>query len=126
MHVSLSDSSDLSPPPGGTHPIWSRTVRYALAVHLLDVGGPVTIGGLVAYLETTGLVPGGRPSKVVSDALRWEVARGRVRHPRRGVYAPGRMPRSTEWWLRQRVAQLVREHGAALAGSERARSVETL
>lgn len=38
-------------------------------------------------------------SKVVSDALRTELSRGRVVRVRRGVYGRGRVPRSTLWWM---------------------------
>ncbi len=38
---------------------------------------------------------GGRASKVISDALRWEVARGRVARLERGVYQFVAAPEST-------------------------------
>ena len=48
----------------------------------------------------------GRPSKVISDALRWEIARGRVRKIARGVYEFVAAPRSTLRFIRQRVQRL--------------------
>jgi hypothetical protein len=36
-----------------------------------------------------------RASKTISDALRWEVKRGRVVRLGQGRYGPGTMPRST-------------------------------
>ena len=54
-----------------------------------------TVAELVQVLRAEGYDLGGRESKVVSDALRWEVARGRVIRRGRGVYAYGRTPAST-------------------------------
>ena len=59
----------------------------------------------------------GQPSKAVSDALRWEIRRGRVRRLRRGVYGPGEMPRSTEYDILNRVIAL-REEAALMAGRD--------
>jgi hypothetical protein len=56
----------------------------------------------------------GRASKAVSDALRWEIGRGRVRRLGRGVYGPGYIPRSTEYRIHQRVLAL-RAAAAALS-----------
>ena len=42
----------------------------------------------------------------MSDALRWEIGRGRVRRLRRGKYGPGEMPRSTEQYIHKRVLAL--------------------
>ena len=43
-----------------------------------------TVAELVQVLRAEGYDLGGRESMVVSDALRWEVARGRVVRRRRG------------------------------------------
>jgi hypothetical protein len=66
-------------------------LRYFLTLHLFDAGES-SIGDLVAAVERHGFSLDGRPSKVVSDALRWEVRRGRV--VRRGGVGtpPGRCP----------------------------------
>jgi len=48
----------------------------------------------------------GRPSKAVSDALRWEIEHGRVRRLGRGRYGPAYIPRSTDYRIHQRVLAL--------------------
>ena len=55
----------------------------------------MTVAELVHVLNADGYELGGRASKIVSDALRWEVARGRVVRRSRGVYAYGRTPPAT-------------------------------
>lgn len=57
--------------------------------------GPVTVAEMVADLAEAGFTLTGRASKVISDALRWEVRRGRVVRLRRGVYRYRGAPRST-------------------------------
>lgn len=76
-----------------------------LAMHLA-VHGPATVAALVNALHEYGFGLRGRPSKVVSDALRSELIRGRVRRLARGTYGPGYMPRSTEYRIHQRVLAL--------------------
>jgi hypothetical protein len=80
-------------------------LRYELCVCLLDARAPLNIADLVARIEAKGFAVEGRASKTVSDALRWEVRRGRVVNTGRGRYARGSMPRSTEWWIRTHVAE---------------------
>ena len=59
----------------------------ASATDLLRVTGrPLTLGELERLLRLEGLVPSGRASKTISDALRSEVAAGRVIRERRGCY----------------------------------------
>ena len=73
-------------------------LRYALLL-VLDGqrGRPCTVGDLVEGLARLGLEPagGGRPGKVVSDAMRWEVARGRARRWGRDRYVIGHLPKVT-------------------------------
>jgi hypothetical protein len=83
-------------------------LRYALTL-LLAQHGPQSVGELIAALEYQGFSIPGRPSKTVSDALRWEVKHDRVRLHGRGRYAPGPVPRSTEYRIHQRVMALRRE-----------------
>lgn len=85
--------------------LWGRDLRYVLTMHLFE-SGPRTVEGLVAAVRRAGFEIDGRPSKTVSDALRWEVARGRVVRLARGRYGPGSMPRSTRAWIRSRVTSL--------------------
>ncbi len=66
----------------------------------------MSVGEMVAALSRQRCVTRTRASKDVSDALRWEVARGRVRRVARGVYAVGRLPRQTAWRMRRRLAEL--------------------
>lgn len=71
------------------------------------------MGELVRHVQALAPAPapgpgrgfdlGPRPSKRVSDALRWEIARGRVLRTGWGRYAPGTAPRQTRAWIRDRV-----------------------
>jgi hypothetical protein len=79
-------------------------LRYLLTMHLF-IHGPATITELVETLSSQGFEVGYGP-KVVSDALRWEVRRGRVYRRGRGRYGPGWMPRSTEYRIHKRVLAL--------------------
>jgi hypothetical protein len=65
-------------------------------------------------LEYQGFDIRGRASKVVSDALRREIDRGRVLRLKRGRYGPGEMPRATEYRIHQRVLAL-RSEAAVIA-----------
>ena len=58
-------------------------LRYLLTTHLFD-HGPATVEELVEALTYQGFDIGGRASKSVSDALRWEIGRGRAIRVRRG------------------------------------------
>ncbi|WIM85996.1 hypothetical protein PT015_13750 [Candidatus Mycobacterium wuenschmannii] len=80
-------------------------LRYVLTQNLA-VHGPATITQLLEALEHHGFRVRGRPSKVVSDALRWEIEHGRVHRIGRGRYGPGYTPRSTEYRIHQRVLSL--------------------
>ena len=72
----------------------------------LSIHGAASIYEMLEQLQYQGFSIPGRASKTVSDALRWEMRRGRVRRLRRGVYGPGHMPRSTEHYIHQRAAAL--------------------
>lgn len=85
---------------------------YALTLYLHQ-HGPTRVDELIEAMDRQGFEIAGRPSKSVSDALRWEVQRDRVRRLKRGRYGPGFMPRSTEHRIHARVLQL-REEAAAL------------
>ncbi|OBJ01362.1 hypothetical protein A5624_06525 [Mycobacterium sp. 1482292.6] len=88
-------------------------LRYVLAMQLA-VHGPATITELTEALDWHGFCVRGRPSKAISDALRWEIGRGRVRRLGQGRYGPGYMPRGTEHRIHQRVLAL-REAAAELS-----------
>jgi hypothetical protein len=57
---------------------------------------------LVAALTDAGFTLGDRPSKAVSDHLRAEVHRGRVRRVGWGAYGPGIVPGATRRRIRNR------------------------
>ncbi len=80
-----------------------RPLRYLLTTILREAGQPLTVRQLVSRCEHEGVVFAGRASKIVSDALRWEARWGRVARCRRGVYSFNRAPRSTVYWIKQRV-----------------------
>jgi hypothetical protein len=80
-------------------------LRYLLTAYLFD-HGPATVEELVDALAYHGFrAAGRRSSKSVSDALRWEMARGRVIRVGRGHYRAGAMTRATQ----QRIVRRVRE-----------------
>jgi len=80
-------------------------LRYVLTMHLA-VHGPATVAELIGALDRHGFWVRGRPSKAVSDALRWEIEHGRVHRLGRGRYGPAYIPRSTEYRIHQRVLAL--------------------
>jgi hypothetical protein len=90
-------------------------LRYVLSHHLAH-HGRATVVDLFGALTAHGFGVDGRPSKSISDALRWEMRRGRVRRFKRGVYGPGSMPRSTEYRIQQRVLSLRDEVRKSLRG----------
>ena len=85
--------------------IRGRELRYLLTMQLLE-STEVSLDELISGVAASGFALDGRPSKAVSDALRWEDARGRARRVRRGVYQRGSMPRSTYYWIRSQVRAL--------------------
>lgn len=78
-------------------------LRYYLTLVMVDAGGEVTVRGLGDRLLADGCTVSGRRSKVISDALRWEVRRGRVIRVGRGRYVATRFPRQTLAWMRSRI-----------------------
>lgn len=94
-------------------------LRYLLT-WLLSHEGPATVAELVDRLTLHGFDVSGRPSKTVSDALRWEMGHGRVWPRGRGRYRSGEMPRSTEYRLEKRVRVLL-ARADALAREPRCR-----
>ncbi|BBY67292.1 hypothetical protein [Mycolicibacterium helvum] len=81
-------------------------LRYVLTRYL-QLNGPTTVAGLVTAIDGWGFAVAGRPSKTISDALRWEIGRDRVRRRGRGRYAATLgIPRGTEHRISQRVAAL--------------------
>ncbi|MEM7275272.1 MAG: hypothetical protein AAF547_19505 [Actinomycetota bacterium] len=74
--------------------LYGRALRFVV-VDLIRTRGTMTVAEMVVAVGEAGYPVTGRRSKVISDALRWEVARGRVVRVRRGVYRYGRAPAST-------------------------------
>ncbi len=89
-------------------------LRYVLTMQLFN-HGPASIGELIDVLERHGFQVDGRASKIVSDALRWEIGYDRVRRLGRGRYGPGRMPRGTEYRIHKRVLALPSRRNSGLA-----------
>jgi hypothetical protein len=80
-------------------------LRYVLTMHLAQ-HGPATITELISALNHHRFTVRGRPSKAISDALRWEIEHGRVHRLARGRYGPAYIPRSTEHRIRRRALAL--------------------
>ncbi|MDF2830357.1 MAG: hypothetical protein K0R01_3640 [Mycobacterium sp.] len=80
-------------------------LRYVLT-NYLALHGDCTVAELAKALHRLGFGFPGRPSKAISDALRWEVRLGRVQRRGRALYGPGYTPRATEWRIERRVAEL--------------------
>ncbi|MGF1598489.1 MAG: hypothetical protein ACFCVK_16425, partial [Acidimicrobiales bacterium] len=76
-----------------------RGLRFVLVGELMATG-EVTVAELVEAVTAAGYALAGRASKVISDALRWEVRRGRVVRLGRGRYAMGRVPATTRRRIR--------------------------
>ncbi len=75
-------------------------LRYELCIVLHEARRSLTVAEIVGRIEADGFTIGPNAHKVVADALRWEVRRGRARRVRRGVYGTGRLPRSSESKMR--------------------------
>ncbi len=77
-------------------PLRGRALRFVLVDELMRHGGEMRVAELVAALvHRHGFDLGGRASKVISDALRWETRRGRVVRLGRGRYRFSHTARST-------------------------------
>ena len=48
-------------------------LRYFLTLHLIDTDRTTSIRDLAGAVEEAGFALEGGPSKVISDAIRWEV-----------------------------------------------------
>ncbi len=87
------------------HRLQGIELRYVLTMYLLQ-HGPTTVDDLIDAIRWQGFDVSGRASKLISDALRWERRRGRVRRLARGLYGPGSIPRATEYRIHDRVLAL--------------------
>ena len=75
-------------------PLRGRGLRFVLVNELMKRPS-MTVAEMVTTMARYGYDLGGRASKVISDALRWERRRGRVARLARGVYAYHRAPATT-------------------------------
>lgn len=81
-----------------------RWLRYAVAVLLHEARQTVSLDELATRLADAGYGTVGDPRKAISDALRWELHRGRAFRVRRGHYRSRGLARSTLSWMRIQVA----------------------
>ena len=98
-------------------------LRYTLT-RLLQVLGPMTVSDLCAQLEHLNFGVEGRPTKVVSDALRWEMGRDRVIRRGRGLYSEWWAPSGTAYRIVDRVESLKVEAESLRGGKTATRSFE--
>ena len=80
-----------------------RLLRYAVAVLLHDARDTVGLDDLATRLAAWGYATAGEPRKAISDALRWELHRGRAVRVRRGWYRSRGLHPSTLRWMRAQV-----------------------
>ena len=80
-----------------------RALRYRLTLLLCSAGRPLTIREMADHLEHVGRPAGEPANKSISDSLRWEIGRGRVRRVQRGVYSTDRLDPRTRWWLQRQL-----------------------
>jgi hypothetical protein len=78
-------------------------VRSAILVALTNANAPMGLAEIARAVEAMGIPLGARANKTVSDALRWEVGRGRALRWGRGTYRIGTVPRTTLYYMRKRV-----------------------
>jgi hypothetical protein len=98
-----------------------RLLRRVLVTWLMDAGPdcPLTVPELAQRLEQARLHVRGRGGKAVSDALRWEVRRGRVLRVGRGRYVVGgQIPRSTAWKIRRQALAVLHPQPASAVPAE--------
>ncbi len=98
-------------------------LRYTLT-RLIQVLGPMTVSDLCAQLENLNFGVEGRPTKVVSDALRWEMGRDRVIRRGRGLYGEGWAPSGTAYRIVDRVESLKVEAESLRGGKTATRSFD--
>jgi hypothetical protein len=101
--------------PAGRVILRGIELRSLLVLVLLERRRAMTVAELVDAVDRRGFALDGRPSKAVSDALRWEVGRGRVVGVRRGVYRPGHVAKVTRHRMQARVAAADRQPWARRA-----------
>jgi hypothetical protein len=101
--MSTMQGSHRAPP---VRAIGGLRLRELLVLTLLRDGAPMTVSALVAAVHERGFRIEGRPGKVVSDQLRYELARGRAHRVGRGVYVAGTVTRQARWRMQRRIMAL--------------------
>lgn len=81
-------------------------LRELLVLILLRNAAPMPVAELVTAVHGRGFRIEGRAGKVVSDQLRYELARGRVQRVGRGVYVAGTVTRQARWRMERRITRL--------------------
>jgi hypothetical protein len=81
-----------------------RRLRYAVAVLLHQAQRTMSLGELADGLDAWGCATVGDARKAISDALRWELHRGRAVRAGRGRYRSRGLAGSTLRWMRAQVA----------------------
>ena len=92
-----------------TYTHWELRALLTLTIH--ERGG-ATVAELADVVRAERVGTTVRESKLVSDSLRAEVAKGWVRRAGRGAYLPGRLPKSSKSRLRSRL-RAARERATA-------------
>lgn len=106
-------------------PLGGMLLRYEICLVLWRADCLLTVPEIVRAIEADGFELGGRASKTVSDALRWEVRRDRLRRYRRGWYGAGHIPPTTLHRMRTRMEQ-VRSELSLERGQELERQLAAL
>lgn len=90
--------------PTGTVWVTGRHTREAVLGVLLEHGRAMSAGEILDVLYRRRIRVGqvADPRKAVSDVLRYQLAKRRVRRVGFGRYSAGRIPRSTEYRMRRR------------------------
>ena len=92
----------------GLTPVGGRALRFGLLLALHGCRGQSCSVSELDGLASLGVRPRSvRPGKAVSDAMRWEVSRGRAERVGHDRYRLGRLPEVTRWRARRRI-ELVR------------------
>jgi hypothetical protein len=95
-------------------PLGGRELRYATLLALAGrFGLPRRVPEMLADLADMGIRPGGTPAnKVLADALRWEVQRGRVERVAHGRYRLASLPDTTRRRAKAAVRAAIETHRA--------------
>lgn len=107
-------------------PLGGLLLRYEIVLVLRSAYDAMSIPEIVRAIELRGFTLPANPNKVVSDALRWEVRKGRATKLRRGRYGAGFIPRSSEYRIRQRMRNTLAQAKEIRAAAVRAAEPDSL